>query len=107
MKFGLVSHLPSALGATATKTVIAASGRVYSGLVNVASAGDVLVRQNDGTEVTVPQSEVDEIHLNRASDMPTGLLDSLTFQEVTDLFVFLGSRPDELLTKKDDGKVQR
>ncbi|MCY2994155.1 MAG: HEAT repeat domain-containing protein [Planctomycetota bacterium] len=90
-----------------TKTVITASGRVVSGMVNVTSTGDALVRQSDGTEVTVLQSEVDEIRLNRASDMPTGLLDSLTFQEVTDLFVFLGSRPDELLTKKDDGKVQR
>lgn len=91
----------------ATKTVITASGRIRSGTVNVASAGDVLVRQRDGAEVTVPQSELDEIHLNRASEMPTGLLDTLTFQEVTDLFAFLGSRSDELLTKKDDGKVQR
>jgi putative heme-binding domain-containing protein len=91
----------------AQKVVVTARGRIYVGVVSVGATGDLTVHQADGSEVTVPKDEVDEVHARRTSDMPSNLLDTLSAQEVADLFLFLGSRPDAVFTKRDDGTLRR
>jgi putative heme-binding domain-containing protein len=59
-----------------------------------APQGDtVTVTQSDGSKVTLRKDEIDSQYASLTSVMPENLLDSLTKQEIADLFAFLESEP--------------
>jgi putative heme-binding domain-containing protein len=73
-----------------TKNVITTRGRIASGRISpLLEPGKVVVVQSDGQRIAVPQEQVDEARAIHVSDMPEGLLESLTSQEIQDLFAFL------------------
>jgi putative heme-binding domain-containing protein len=91
----------------AGKTIITMDGRQYAGSVVSDTSGGAIIRQADGQQVIIGKEDIEEILPHRASDMPAGLLDGLSLQELTDLFAFLGSRPGETLTQRQEGSVHR
>ncbi len=59
-----------------------------------APQGDtVTVLQNDGTKVLLKKDEIDQQFASLVSVMPEKLLDTLTTEEIADLFAFLESEP--------------
>jgi putative heme-binding domain-containing protein len=73
----------------ASKTVITAGGRMFTGLVGSGGPGELVVLQADGRKITVKEDEVDEVVPSRKSAMPEGLLDNLDKSQVQDLFAYL------------------
>jgi putative heme-binding domain-containing protein len=87
----------------ASKTVLTNSGRTYSGIVAGGGQNDVIVLQATGEKVRIEKDEIDEIVPNRKSSMPEGLLDTLTLEEISDLFAYLGMIPVQNVARREDG----
>jgi putative heme-binding domain-containing protein len=77
----------------ASKTVVTASGRSYTGVVGPGSNGEKIVLQNNGKKVAVKERDIDEIVPSQKSIMPDNLLDPLTLEEISDLCAYLGVVP--------------
>ena len=75
----------------ASQVVATADGRTLSGIVAEQDRNVVVLRGNDGREVTLARDAIEEIKPSRASLMPEGLLKSLAEQQVRDLFAYLRS----------------
>jgi len=69
--------------------VVVANGRAYTGIVAKQPDGSLTVLQSDGGKVTLAADEIEEIEPSKASAMPEGLLNTLTLEQVADLFAFL------------------
>ena len=83
------------------KTIVTTRGRIVSGRISpLMEAGNVAVVQPDGQRVAVPQEQVDEARTIRASEMPEGLLEPLTAQQIQDLFAFLLSGTEPQLASR-------
>ncbi|MDA1180284.1 MAG: HEAT repeat domain-containing protein, partial [Planctomycetota bacterium] len=74
-----------------SKTLVDASGKSHTGIVGSGGRRDYVVLKSDGTKVRIPREEVEEIVPSTTSVMPSGLLDSLTVQEVYELVAYLSS----------------
>jgi putative heme-binding domain-containing protein len=73
-------------------TIVTNKGQQITGLA--APQGDmVTVLQTDGTKVTLKKSEIEQQFASLISVMPEKLLDTLTKEEIRDLFAFLESEP--------------
>ena len=82
-----------------TQTVITVDGQTYTGIVQ--SAGDDLtILQSDGEKVTIAQEDVDETVATKTSTMPAGLLDTLTKQQIADLFAYISESPTQNISKR-------
>jgi putative heme-binding domain-containing protein len=68
---------------------VSANGRTYVGIVAREADGSVTVLQSDGGKVHLTADDVEEIEPCRTSAMPEGLLNTLTLQQVADLFAYL------------------
>jgi len=92
----------------ASQNVTTLSGKGYTGMVVPGAKGERIVLQANGEKVVVREDDIDEIQRSPQSSMPTGLLNNLTLEEITDLFAFLttpagenlASRPAEPTTKR-------
>src|SRR4051812_17881123 len=73
----------------ATKTVVTTKGRQYVGIVANGAGGEKVVLQANGEKISVRDDEIEELLPNKTSSMPAGLLNSLTQEEIADLFSFL------------------
>ncbi len=73
----------------ASKTVVTTDGLSYSGMLSPASNGQRVLLKDSGKKITLSVEDIEEILPSKKSSMPTGLLDTLTLREVTDLFAFL------------------
>ncbi|HEX3655864.1 MAG TPA: HEAT repeat domain-containing protein [Pirellulales bacterium] len=73
----------------ASKTVTTTNGLSYTGIVTPLAGNKVLILQANGEKVTVPKSRIDEVLPSKKSAMPEGLLNSLTLEEIADLFAYL------------------
>lgn len=72
--------------------IVTTKGQQITGLA--APQGDtVTVLQSDGTKVTLKKDEIDQQLASLISVMPEKLLDTLTKQEIADLFAFMESTP--------------
>ena len=71
-----------------TLVVLTDSGKSFSGIRVRQTDTDLILRNSDDQEFSVPLSTIDE-QVNGASLMPTGLIDRLTTREVVDLVRFL------------------
>ncbi len=74
----------------ASKKVLTLDGRVLIGLVNAESNGDMTVRDAKNNLTRVPEKEIDQILPSTSSNMPSGLVDGLSQQEISDLMAYLG-----------------
>ncbi|MEZ6121078.1 MAG: c-type cytochrome [Pirellulaceae bacterium] len=75
----------------ASKTVVTKDGKVYTGILGSGANGEYVILQSDGSKKQLALTEVDEIDSSTVSAMPAGLLNSLTMDEITDLFAYLYS----------------
>lgn len=83
------------------KTVVTTKGRVISGRISpIAEPGKVVIVRPDGRRMAVPDADVEESRAVPASDMPEGLLEPLTSQQVRDLFAFLLADRQPLLAQQ-------
>ena len=73
----------------ASRTVLS-NGRTFTGLVTPRGSEGVTVLMNDGEQLELAHEEIEQILPSSVSSMPTGLLNSLTLEQVADLFAFLG-----------------
>ncbi len=65
-------------------------GRLVSGIVREQN-DDALTIQTANERIILPREDIDEIQPTRVSMMPEGQLESLTDQEIRDLFAYLAS----------------
>ena len=52
----------------------------------------MVVLQQDGRKVVLKKEQIEETVASKQSAMPSGLLEDLTLEEVTDLFAYLNKR---------------
>ena len=74
-----------------TSIVATADGRVLTGVVVEQDRNVVVLRVEDGRELTIARDDIDAIKPSPKSLMPEGLLKGLGDQEVRDLFAYLRS----------------
>lgn len=74
-------------------TWVLASGRVITGRATQVTGKQITVEVNasTGETVAIARSEIESSHPSEVSPMPSGLLDTLTRDEVLDLFAYLKS----------------
>ena len=76
----------------ASKMVIAA-GRTYVGITSREPDGGVMIVQSDGQKVHIAAADVEEIEPSKQSVMPDGLLNTLSLEQVADMFAYLTGSP--------------
>lgn len=84
----------------ATKTVYTQNGRMHTGVVTETESGGVILHDAEGKRTEIAADDIDEIEPNKHSSMPTGLLNSLTLDEITDLFAYLRESPRTEVTRR-------
>lgn len=73
----------------ASKTITTTDGLSYTGLVGAAGDEAVVVLQTNGEKVTVKKADIAETAPQSKSAMPEGLLNTLSAEEIADLFAYL------------------
>jgi putative heme-binding domain-containing protein len=73
----------------AAKTVVTTDGKSYTGLVGPTGDG-VVVLQANTEKVSVAKAEIEEIVPSKKSAMPDNLFNTLSLEEIADLFAYLG-----------------
>ena len=78
----------------AAKSVVTADGKTYTGLVGETSDG-VVVLQANTEKVNVPKDNIDQVVPSKLSAMPDGLFNTLSLEEIADLFAYMSNAPAE------------
>ncbi|HKB42356.1 MAG TPA: hypothetical protein VKD72_38370, partial [Gemmataceae bacterium] len=73
-------------------TVVTTKGQQFTGLM-APVGGMIVILQQDGTKVTLKEEDIAEKFASLISAMPERLLDTLTKEEIADLFAYLESDP--------------
>jgi putative heme-binding domain-containing protein len=73
----------------ASKTLLTTDGRQITGLVLQGAGGETIVLQPNGEQVALTARQIESAKPSKLSAMPDGLLDTLTLEEVADLFAYL------------------
>ncbi len=84
----------------ASKSVQLKDGRSVWGIAAPQPDGSLVILQSDATKITIKKDEIDEIRALKKSAMPEGLLNTLTLEEIGDLFAYLGQSPDAKITNR-------
>jgi putative heme-binding domain-containing protein len=77
----------------ASKKVLTLDGRVLVGMVSDRTDRTIEVRDSNNQVTAIAESAVDQILPSNSSIMPSGLLDDLTMQEISDLMAYMGVLP--------------
>jgi len=82
----------------ASKTLLTTDGRQITGLMLAGPGGETIVLQPNGEQVSLTASQIESAKPSKLSAMPDGLLDTLTLEEVADLFAYLqrSSKPPQV-----------
>lgn len=88
------------------QTVVTRQGHRYSGIVGSGESDQITIAGRDGKAVVVNANDVAEVRQEKRSPMPDGLLDELTLEEITDLFAYLRSTPEQHVAEKPDGTTR-
>jgi putative heme-binding domain-containing protein len=83
--------------------IVIAGGKTYTGIAARSPNGDMTVLQSDGTKVHLAADEIEEIETSKASSMPEGLLNTLTLEQVADLFALLMQSPEGGVATRESG----
>jgi putative heme-binding domain-containing protein len=73
--------------------VVTIDGKVYNGMPVVSDGANLVLLLSDGSKATVPKSDIDSRRESRVSVMPTGLIDTLSRQEIADLLTLFTTIP--------------
>ncbi|MEO1525974.1 MAG: HEAT repeat domain-containing protein [Planctomycetota bacterium] len=84
----------------ASKKVLSLDGKVLVGMVSEASDGTLTVRDARNNTTVISAGDVDQILPSSTSTMPSGLLDDLSLQEISDLMAYLGVVPNAEIAQK-------
>lgn len=84
-------------------TVVLANGKTANGLLTPASDGMMKVVASDGKETVFHRDDLEETVPSRISNMPSGLLDSLSLPEIRQLIAFLTAKAGEYDPHRRDG----
>jgi putative heme-binding domain-containing protein len=84
----------------ASKTVVLKDGRTVWGLAAAQPDGSLVVLQSSAQRVTIAKDDIDEVRASKKSAMPDGLLNSLTLEEIAELFAYLGQSPDAKVSNR-------
>ena len=76
------------------------NGRRITGLVAPQSDGSLVVLQSNGQKATIASGDVEQTLPSKVSAMPEGLMNSLTLEEIANLFAFLNTPPHASLTSR-------
>jgi putative heme-binding domain-containing protein len=76
----------------AAKTVVTTDGKTLTGLVGPTADG-VVVLQANGEKAPVAKADIEEIVPSKLSAMPEGLFNTLSLEEIADLFAYLSTPP--------------
>jgi len=76
-----------------SKLILTKSGKTYKGMVAAGRQGQRIVLQADGQKIRLDEDEIVETRTSKISSMPEGLLDTLTQEQIADLFAFLDVMP--------------
>ncbi|MEX2113637.1 MAG: c-type cytochrome [Pirellulales bacterium] len=91
----------------ASQTIVTKDGKTYTGMVAPTGDDSLTVLQISGEKVVVPRSDVEQTTRTKVSAMPDGLLNTLSLEEIADLFRYLSSPPAQDLAGKPADKRQR
>jgi len=78
----------------ASKTVVTVDGKTYTGIVGSAGEDAIVVLQSDGKKEVIEEDDIDEIVPSKKSTMPEGLFNTLSMEEIADLFAFISQPPN-------------
>jgi len=84
----------------ASQLVQLQDGRTLNGLVSPQPDGGVIVLMSDGQKVPLTKDKIDSLQPSKISAMPAGLLNTLTLEEIADLFQYLGTPPARNLSSR-------
>jgi putative membrane-bound dehydrogenase-like protein len=84
----------------ASQTITTTNGKSYVGMVSPRGDGSLVVLQSNGEKAHIPEKQVAEAVRNKVSSMPEGLLNTLTIEEIADLFAYMSSAPRSELTRR-------
>lgn len=76
----------------ASRSLVTKNGQTLVGMVAPSGAGKLVVLQANGEKLELGEDEIESNTRSKVSAMPEGLLNSLTLEEVADLFAYL-ARP--------------
>ena len=83
-----------------SKTVHTNDGRAFTGIVTPDLEDGVHILVSSGETVRILQDEIDEIVASPHSAMPAGLLDTLSREDIADLFAYLAEPPRTDVTSR-------
>jgi len=89
----------------ASQIVTTTNGRQLVGIVAAGGSGEKVILQANGEKVTLRSNEIDEITRSKISSMPEGLLNTLTQEEIADLFAYLSTAPAQNVAKRPSDKI--
>ena len=84
----------------ASKMIVLADGRTVWGLAATQPDGSIIVLQSNAQRMTIKKDQIDEIRASKKSAMPEGLLNTLTLEEIADLFAYLEQSPDAKISNR-------
>ena len=84
----------------ASKIVQLHDGRTINGLVSPQPDGGIVVLTSEGQKIPVAKDQIDTLQPSKTSAMPAGLLNTLTLEEIADLFQYLGTPPARNLSSR-------
>jgi putative heme-binding domain-containing protein len=90
----------------ASKTVTTLDGLTFTGLLTTGAGGEMIVVQSNGEKKVIASGEVEEVTSSKVSSMPEGLLNSLSQEEIVDLFAFL-KEPTAVEIARKPGATKR
>ncbi len=74
----------------ASKSVLTVDGRTVTGIVAPSGEDAIVVLQANGEKLRIANDDVEEIMPSKASSMPDGLFNTLSLEEIADLFAYMG-----------------
>jgi putative heme-binding domain-containing protein len=77
----------------ASKKVLTRDGHALIGMVAQRNDGAIDLRDANNQVSTIDEQEIDQILPSNSSIMPSGLLDNLSLQEISDLMAYMGVIP--------------
>jgi len=87
-----------------SKKVLTLDGKVYVGLVSEDGRGTIAIRDSRNQVTRVEDADVDQILPNNSSVMPSGLLDDLSLEQISDLLAYMGVLPPLEVAKQANGE---
>lgn len=86
----------------ASKKILTLDGRVFVGMVSEDASGTITIRDAKNTTTVLKATDVDQILPSNSSIMPSGLVDGLTLQEISDMMAYLGALPSAEIASRPE-----